>query len=121
MVDNNNVKIFNKKTGVEISDHYPVKVELPLEADKITQYRSIEYRNFKEIKLVPFNNDIKQLLNDKLDIKITSSKHFNSACEHFLNLLYEALDIHPPKIKLVVKSTKHLVKNNEIKEARRKK
>ena len=114
----NKVQIFNKESGVEISDHYPVKLVLPLEGESTIDYQEIEYRNLKNINMTSFNIDICSALSSINNI-IDYSTEFDSTCEYIFNTLSKTLEIHAPKIKKLVKVTKHMITNPKIKEARR--
>ena len=47
----NDATIFGPDSGVEISDHFPIKIQLPFEGDKRESFKIIERRNLDEIDI----------------------------------------------------------------------
>ena len=98
----NSIKIFDRKTGVEISDHFPIKIELPFEGQKTKDYHKVKYRNFKDISLLSLKDDIHSALSNKMKIN-NNQDSLNESTNFFLETLSENIDHHAPLITKVIK------------------
>ena len=116
----NSVEILNKNTDIEISDHYPIKIQLPVKRQIYKEIQTIEYRNLKNINLSQFMNDISLDLNCNLVNDINNHNKLDYNINFILKTLSNKIDHYAPKKKVLIK-TNHLFTNSEIKEARRKK
>ena len=116
-----NATIYDLESGVEISDHFPIKIELPLEAERAKTYKIIQHRNLDNIDLDLFKKNIALSLNCKLIQSINSVKELEDATNFLLNTLSNEIDLHSPIVQTKIKLTRHLVENLEIREARREK
>ena len=113
------ITIFGPDTCADISDHFPIKMELPLVPEKDEIYIDIECRNFNDIDLDIFKKNISSNLNTNLINNIATDGELENVTEFFINTLSVEVDSQAPKIKKRIKKTKHVVSNPQIAEARR--
>ena len=83
----NEVIVFNRETGVEISDHFPIKLELPFVGEKTQDFHEIKYRNFKSINLQSLKDDLYSTLSHKLTQFTNHENNLNNITNSILQIL----------------------------------
>ena len=110
----NDAKIFDLGSGVEVSDHFPIKLEIPARVERNSRYKSYTFRSLKTLDLLLFKSQIDLMLN------VNPPK--TDSIDQDLDLLNKTLKIELNKqapIQMRTKKlSKHLVTNDEIRNAR---
>ena len=111
-------KIFDLGSGVEVSDHFPIKLEIPAEVDKKSEYTSFKIRNFKNLDMGLFKSQIDLKLNVTLGLSAPTTNTIDQDLDILNKTLEIELDKQAPLKTRIKKISKHLVSNSEIKNAR---
>ena len=121
--DIGNAVIFGPDSGVEISDHFPIKIEIPLEPEKVSKFKHIKYRDFKnvDLNLLKMNLALSFSCNLFNNMDMIARTNLESATKFLIDTLTQNIDVHAPIIDKKIKITKHVVNNLEIRDARRQK
>ena len=113
--------IYGPDTCIDISDHFPIKIELPVIAEVNQIHLDVEYRNYKAIDINILKQNMIFKLNSNIINDISNFYDLEKATNFFNNSLLYEVDKQAPKINRVIKRTKHAVSNTLIIEARREK
>ena len=120
-----NATIFGPDSCVDISDHFPIKTQLPLLGDKSLTQITIERRNLDRIIIEIFKSLINLTLNsDRISTDNPTKDHIQiieDRTKLIIKSLLHEIDIQVPKERKIIKPNKDLVSSTEITEHKRKK
>ena len=120
-----NATVFGPDSYVDISDHFPIKVQLPLQGDKSLTQITIERRNLDRINIEIFKSNINLTLNsDRINTDNLTIHHMQiieDRTKLIITPLLNNIDIQATKVRKLIKLNKQLTTSPEINIWKRKK
>ena len=96
-----NATIFSPDSCVDISDHFLVKIQLPLQGDKSLTHLTIERRNLDRINKEIFKNKINSTLSSEristYNLRIDHMQIIEDKTKLIIKSLLNKIHIQPPK------------------------
>ena len=84
------------ETGIELSDHFPVRASIPIEQKNFNNLKTVKFRKINSINLENFKSDINKIANYNLNLK--SYDELNYVINNLNSNLLKIINNHAPFI-----------------------